>query len=63
MITKRKGQESNLPQPGSPAAYGFEDRGGHQTPSASAIIITGFDNSGKLKYISIISITLHILFN
>ncbi len=31
----RKGQESNLPKPGSPTSYDFEDREGHQTPSAS----------------------------
>lgn len=35
----RKGEESNLPRPGTPAANGFEGRRGHQTPSSSGIII------------------------
>lgn len=47
----RKGEESNLPRPGTPAANGFEGRRGHQTPSSSGNIIVIAIRRIKTKWI------------
>jgi hypothetical protein len=45
--TKRKGRESNPPRLSSSTANGFEDRGGHRTPSSSEDIVAQEGTSGK----------------
>ncbi len=44
----RKGEESNLPRPGTPTAYGFEGRGGHQTPSSSKSDYTRYSTNSQV---------------